>query len=76
MASYFKDGVEACGDVLQSSDVEWHNSIGVCERYEAHLRGIYWAVTLDDTSLHTEAARRLALKVIKETEGSNGLLQS
>lgn len=76
MASSAKDAAEACGVVIQASDVERHNAVGVGERYHGPLRRVNAAHRFDEASLPPDMALRLAVKEINYAMAPNGLVTS
>lgn len=76
MAVPFRDAAEGSVVVVQSSNIEGHNEIGVGERYHAPLRRVYSASHLYDPSLAPELALRLDVKSINDTMGPKRLVPS
>lgn len=65
-ADPFRDATEGCGIVVQTSAIEGHNAMGICERYHAPLRRVYNAVKFGNLSASLDFALRLAVKSINE----------
>lgn len=76
MVGPFRDAAECSRVVVQVSNIEGHYAIGVGERYHAPLQRVYNAARLEDPSLASEPALRLAIKAIKDTMGPNGVVPS
>eukprot|EP00171_Calliarthron_tuberculosum_P002669 IDg2669t1 len=61
---------------LKLSGVESHNSLGAGERYHGHLRRIYFKIKESTPNTSPEIMLRYAVKTMKDTVGTEGLVPS
>lgn len=69
----FRAAAKVSGVVIQASRSEGHNALSVRGRYNAPLR-CFSAIRTDDSSRPSPYALRLAVQVIKDTTGPDGLV--
>ena len=68
--------VDAVGTVVQTSDVESHNSFGSVRRYHAPLRRVFNEIVPEDPKIDGKMALQLAVKAMNDTMGPDGLVPS
>lgn len=61
---------------MQASGIEGKSALGFGERYHAPLRRMYTSIQLDETTLPSPLALRLAAKAINDPVGTNKLVPS
>lgn len=74
ISNRFRNLCQLAGISLKISGVESHNSFGVCERYHSYLRRIYRKVVGEHPSTNNDAALKIAVRVLNDTAGPNGLV--
>ena len=76
VSNRFRNPCQLVGISLNICGVESHNSIGVGERYHSFLRIIYLKVAREHPNINNGAALEIAVRVLNDTAGPNGLLQT
>lgn len=60
--------------VIQASEMESHDSIGVGKLYHAPLRPIFNAIRIDDPAQSVDLTLRLAVRAVNDTMNPDGLV--
>ena len=61
------------GIKLETSGVESHNAMDICECYREYLRKIFWKVLAEHRNLDPEYVLPLTVRAMNVTAGRNGL---
>lgn len=75
MSLPLRDAAGGTGILIQSSNIEGQNVMGVEERYHDPLRQLYTAYRLRERSLRPDDAVHIPINDIRNTMGPNGLLK-
>lgn len=76
MTREFIRGAVYSGDLIEASDIESHNTLGVGEKYPLPFLSVYHAVQKSDRNIKGPKALQLAIKALKDTMGPQGLVPS